>query len=567
MFAIVAFAEEEFNFSIVHTNDLHSHFEGLGPDFYFTEQIGDRDPIHGHYARLVHLIRDIQAKKKQLNEPTLTLDAGDWFSGTMFNILAPSPLVDSVPELEFFDYANYTAVTIGNHEFDVDEQGLAIMFDKAWKKGLRIPFVSSNIQFKNGSEGVAKFYSNDISNDSNISIRPMIIETLDNGKEKLKVGILGIMGPNACLVSGGTRKAFSFGAFDDETNSEQWSAWIEQSKKSVAELKEYHKVDVVIVLLHGGHPEDVYLQEKVQGIDVIVAGHTTELYKEKKGSTILSHTGCCGEYLGLMELSYKKGEGVQVRELHHLLIDDSIPADEGMMKRIKQYKEDLRKVFVSPYDYRTVVTEIDRDFLKVDEPNNPYGRWVVSGILSELNKLGTPVDLYASNLDLLRGSLFTVNGGATKVQFSDIFKIMSLGFDRNGHPGSPIVTYYFTKSDLWTMLEAYEMYTDILGMYFPCWSDSFQFEKWYWGIPYVNRFKNVTLHGKPYEEWPELVHIASPELLANFWTKARDLTSGLVDITLRDREGNPVEKPFYNASWPKEYVLFSQFLKTQFPAP
>ena len=92
-----------------------------------------------------------------------------------------------------------------------------------------------------------------------------------------------------------------------------------------------------------------------------MAGHTTELYKEKKGnlsrvkydcqgSTILSHTGCCGEYLGLMELSYKKNEGVQVRELHHILINDSIPADEGMLKLVTNYKEQLQKA--SPYDYR-----------------------------------------------------------------------------------------------------------------------------------------------------------------------------------------------------------------------
>ena len=117
----------------------------------------------------------------------------------------------------------------------------------------------------------------------------MIVEILDNGKQKLKVGILGIMGPNACLVSAPTRKAFSFGAFDDVTNRlflkleilrqlanngppgqnkprEVWLNW--SNFKSFLYWfcsREKHEVDVVIILLHGGHPEDVYLQEKVQG--------------------------------------------------------------------------------------------------------------------------------------------------------------------------------------------------------------------------------------------------------------------------------------------------------------
>ena len=55
---------KESPFTLFHTNDLHSHFEGTGPDRYFTPLRGDGDPVQGHYARLDYMIKKIKAEKK-----------------------------------------------------------------------------------------------------------------------------------------------------------------------------------------------------------------------------------------------------------------------------------------------------------------------------------------------------------------------------------------------------------------------------------------------------------------------------------------------------------------------
>ena len=93
----------EFPFTLFHTNDLHSHFEGTGPDRYFTALRGDGDPVQGHYARLAFMIKKLTDEKKSEKEPYLLMDAGDFFSGTLFHTLAPRKDVGIAPELEFFE--------------------------------------------------------------------------------------------------------------------------------------------------------------------------------------------------------------------------------------------------------------------------------------------------------------------------------------------------------------------------------------------------------------------------------------------------------------------------------
>jgi len=396
---------------------------------------------------------------------------------------------------------------------------------------------------------------------SGITITPYIIKTLKNGDRQLKVGIMGSMGPNACLVSAGTRKAFTFGAFNDVTNKELWSEWVKETKESVQKLRMEFGVDVVVLLLHGGHPEDIYLQERIPDIDVIIAGHTLEHYGEKRGNTVMAHTGCCGEYLGLLELTYIPQKGVNISNVQQIEMNDSIQVDNDMMKMIEQYKEDINKVYKSStYKYSTIIMQLNKDLMRVEEPNSTFGKWVISGILQEMNKLKYNVDVYVSNINLLRTNLVTANGNPTDLQFSDIFRLLSLGFDSKGDAGSPIVSYYVKKSEFWTMLEAYELYTDIPGSYYPLWSSTLKFDKWYWGIPYWNRFNKVTLHGKSYDEWPELIHVASVEYLANYWNKMRDLTRGLASIYIRDKDGNIISKPISDPNLPKEYELFANFL-------
>ena len=67
--------------TLIHTNDLHSHFLGFAPNSDFTpQQVGD-DETRGGWARLATLIKTIQGQRPN---PVLVLDGGDFLMGSLF---------------------------------------------------------------------------------------------------------------------------------------------------------------------------------------------------------------------------------------------------------------------------------------------------------------------------------------------------------------------------------------------------------------------------------------------------------------------------------------------------
>ena len=59
------------------------------------------------------------------------------------------------------------------------------------------------------------------------------------------------------------------------------------------------KVDIKVLLYHGGYESAVKLAKSIEGIDVIVVGHEQKLIEaEKAGKTIIVSPGAEGNYLG-----------------------------------------------------------------------------------------------------------------------------------------------------------------------------------------------------------------------------------------------------------------------------
>ena len=66
---------------------------------------------------VLHLVRQLQERDPN---KTLTLNAGDYFQGTMwFNELGYEPVVT------FSNMLNWTAMALGNHDFDLGTEDLA----------------------------------------------------------------------------------------------------------------------------------------------------------------------------------------------------------------------------------------------------------------------------------------------------------------------------------------------------------------------------------------------------------------------------------------------------------
>ena len=141
------------------------------------------------------------------------------------------------------------------------------------------------------------------------------------------------------------------------------------TQKWTDHLKKKQKVDVVIVIIHGGAPEDEELAKKVDGLDVIIAGHTHRVYESLEGpkGVILAQAGSFGRFLGRLELVYHKGKvSVKKKAKHHLvLINDDIPVDQEVFKKIEAYKLLISKKVLkdSAYRYDTLIYKNKKIFL------------------------------------------------------------------------------------------------------------------------------------------------------------------------------------------------------------
>src|SRR6476660_823736 len=134
--------KKKVTFTILHTNDLHASFIGMGPAADYSPFTLNDDKTRGGWARLGAMIaKRMDARKGQ--GPVLVLDAGDYSMGTPFSAATR----EIGCELQLLSLMRYDATTLGNHEFDLGPDGLGKSIGVAAKSG-RIPAVlASNSSF------------------------------------------------------------------------------------------------------------------------------------------------------------------------------------------------------------------------------------------------------------------------------------------------------------------------------------------------------------------------------------------------------------------------------------
>ncbi len=519
----------------------------------FTQKAGDGDIVKGHYARLAYKIKEERGKSLV---PTMLVDAGDFFAGTLFHALAPNKKVNVFPEAEFFKLLNYDATTLGNHEFDARDNGLSVMLDK-WKKS-EVPtsIVSTNLIFHNKDSVVKKHVG------KNKIIKPYMVRELNHKGEKLRVGIIGLLGPDGALVSLGTRKDIGFIGFVDQESSKDIDSLTRFLKTYIKKIKKDEKLDVVIGLLHGGHPEDTTILEEVPEINLLIAGHTHTVYTKPIiiGNSVLVQAGCFGRYLGKLAL---KWDGAKLNVINKDTIhdiDDSIPVDIEMTEAINSYKMEIDRFLAETgFSYDSFIFTAKESLIRKKESSNELGVLVTSAVREELNKTARdPVEVYFTSLGLIRKNIIKDH----RYQLSDIFKIMAIGFDEEQKPGPKVVSFYLSKSEVFDLINFMEVYGMISHKFTPAFSNSVSYHNRWWGIPFINKLGDLKLNGKSYSEWPELIHVGTSQFVAAYLPKVQSMSYGLLEFIPKDKNGRVLDNPFIHQN--KEYVLLAKYLKSQY---
>lgn len=416
---------------ILHTNDLHDHLLGWGPNADYTPATTGDDSTVGGFARLAALVAN--ERKAAGTTPVLLLDAGDFLMGSLFTWLGPS----ESPCLSLMQEMGYDAITIGNHEYDWSPKGLAQIINTAITKSkFSVPLVASNITFSATSavdDDLEKLVTQKV-------IQPKLVKTLQNG---LKVGFFGLLGSSAAGVTYDSDPL----VFEDIKKV---------SIKMVKELRETDKVDLVVAVSHSGanasgpSGNDVSLAQAVSGIDVIISGHThTKLSQPLEiNDTLIVQAGEYGQYLGKLELKVQ-GKKVSKKKYTLLAVDDTIKGDPAVQTKVDGYISTINTSLKGTgYQFKKIIAETAFDLTFPALQETILGNIITDAYRSAATQ-ATPLD--PVHVALESGGVIrdVVNKGKTgKLMFADLIRVLPLGIGPDSNPGFPLVAIYLTGAEL-----------------------------------------------------------------------------------------------------------------------
>ncbi|OKL39245.1 bifunctional metallophosphatase/5'-nucleotidase [Pontibacter flavimaris] len=261
-------AAQRITLTILHTNDQHSRID-LFPDD------GRKYGGMGGMARRATLIEQIRKEEPNV----LLFDSGDIWQGTPYFNFFGGEL-----EYKLMSQMKYDAATLGNHDFDNGLEGLEKMLPHA-----RFPFLSANYDF------------------SNTILQNRFAPYKVFEKQSIKIGVFGLGIELAGLVS------------QNNYGETLYLDPLDTAREMVQELRQNQQCNLVVCLSHLGYKyddgkiDDVTLARQVEGIDLILGGHThtfldqPEVVRHASGhETLVNQVGWSGIFLGRLDFSFSK---------------------------------------------------------------------------------------------------------------------------------------------------------------------------------------------------------------------------------------------------------------------
>lgn len=306
------FDDSDFVLSLLHVNDTHGRVEEM--------------------AKLATAVKEVRKEKTD----ALLLHAGDVLSGTLY-----SNEFLGQADLEMMNYIGFDAMTFGNHEFDLgsSKDGHKALAD--FITGAKFPLISANVDVS-GDSLLA-----DLSNDNyeqnfiDGELYKGIIKEV-NGE---KIGIFGLTTEDTPAISSPEKVEFK--------------DYIESATEAV-EVFEQQGINKIIALTHIGFDDssdvdnDMELAMYVDGIDIIVGGHSHTLLEEPvivnkdengqaKHETIIVQAYQYSEYLGTLDVEFND-EGIITSFDRNVIKLAELEPDEGALDIVEKYKPRIQEI-------------------------------------------------------------------------------------------------------------------------------------------------------------------------------------------------------------------------------
>lgn len=320
-------ADTKFNLTIAHINDTHSNFDEH--DFDFTAQVNDADfkvrTQAGGYPRIAKKLNDLREVAEDKNQPFLALLGGDAFQGSLY-----FSLFKGEGNATLLNEMGLDGMAIGNHEFDLGNEPLIDFINK-----VNFPLLAANMDTSKDSK------MNGLDN-----LMPYVIKEFDG----VKVGVFGLVLEDLDTISSPGKDL----VFKKE---------VESAQATVDELTKLG-VDKIVMVSHIGVERDVKVAKGVNGIDVIVGGHSHSLLGDftnlglgksdveyaqmltnpnGKTKTCVVQAGQYAEAVGKVDISFTNGEVSTCAGGNTLLITKEFKHKYDGKNRVALKEEDQNK--------------------------------------------------------------------------------------------------------------------------------------------------------------------------------------------------------------------------------
>ncbi|GAB4282011.1 MAG: bifunctional metallophosphatase/5'-nucleotidase [Candidatus Rifleibacteriota bacterium] len=328
-------------FTILHTSDIHAHL---------LEFETDPGKLLGGYARIKAYKDAVEKEGRQV----LMLSSGDIFQGTFFY-----KFFQGIPDVIFMNRTGYSAMTLGNHEFDGGQAALAEAISYA-----KFPVLAANIKFKKLPELQSK-------------LRPWTIVEIGGKEEPVKVAMIGLTVENLGQIVPGV-----FVKDLEVIRAE------EALHRRIKEVKEAG-AQVIIALAHLGWDRELEIFEKFPEIDGVLGGHThlenSAVTEGPNGHRFIAESGEWGKGVTRLDVVYNPSakRRFKVKAAALVTMDQNIAQDESIKAEAEGLWQQIQEKVNIPVGITTNYLNGDRTCIRTGETN--LGNLVADCILDTVN--------------------------------------------------------------------------------------------------------------------------------------------------------------------------------------
>ncbi|PZE21443.1 bifunctional metallophosphatase/5'-nucleotidase [Paenibacillus xerothermodurans] len=278
---------------ILHTNDLHSHFEQM--------------------PSIAAAFRELRRSAGDTN--TLTLDIGDHLD----RMHAATEGTEGTANIAVMNETGYDAVTIGNNE------GLT--------------FTPAALAALYGEKSIFKVLCSNLLNTETGRIPGWAVPSHVVEKGGIRVGLIGVTAYFTEFY-----RLLGWDILEPHT----------VAARLVGELRPH--VDLIVVLSHLGLRNDERMAQEIQGIDLILGGHTHHLLETplRIGSTMVCAAGKHGQHFGVVDIEFDRETRKPVSMEGYVRSTADFAPDAQVSRDIEQFERDAGKVLareVARLDY------------------------------------------------------------------------------------------------------------------------------------------------------------------------------------------------------------------------